>query len=305
MSDDLRTVARYNTPMEADLARNRLVAAGIQAFTADDQTVGWLWHLGTALQGIKVQVAESDLARAIEVLDYPAGLPAEAEPIEPWACPKCGVQVEGDFEVCWGCGTTADGIEDLDFQPASIPAPVEPAERERRTRPPGPLLALIFGFCVPLAVVNAFVGFNVLVAEVAYPFSAAVLLLLVACEFLLAVGLFQWWYYQPPSERVEIPGDRVDAQADETSWPDEAAQPEIGTGEAMARRACLAAVLGPAFCPPLLNLYSFWLILNHGLYREEVSGRAKWLVYVATVINVVVCSVILLLWLLSGGLSAR
>ena len=305
MSDDLKTVARYNTPMEADLARNRLEAAGIQAFTADDQTVGWLWHLGATLQGIKVQVAESDLAQAIEVLDYPTGLPAEAEPIEPWACPKCGVRVEGDFEVCWACGTTVDGVEDPDFQPASTPAPMKPAEQARRDRTPGPLLALMFGFCVPAAVVNALVGINLFVAEVAYPFSTSVLLLLVACEFLLAVGLFQWWYYQPPSERVEIPADRDDAQADKTPWPDEAAEPEIGPGEAMARRACLAAVLGVAFCPPLLNLYSFWLILTHGLFREEVSGRAKWLVYVATVINVAVCSAILLLWLLWGGLSAR
>ncbi|HUT09095.1 MAG TPA: hypothetical protein VMY42_01240 [Thermoguttaceae bacterium] len=34
-----------------------------------------------------------------------------------WRCPKCSETVEQPFEVCWKCGTSADGTEDLDFQP--------------------------------------------------------------------------------------------------------------------------------------------------------------------------------------------
>ncbi|MGQ0637085.1 MAG: hypothetical protein ACT4QC_20945 [Planctomycetaceae bacterium] len=32
-----------------------------------------------------------------------------------WACPKCSEQVEGNFEVCWNCGTSRDGTTDPEF----------------------------------------------------------------------------------------------------------------------------------------------------------------------------------------------
>lgn len=32
-----------------------------------------------------------------------------------WTCPKCRSQVDDDFEVCWSCGTSVDGVEDPDF----------------------------------------------------------------------------------------------------------------------------------------------------------------------------------------------
>jgi transposase len=57
MAENLKTLATFTTPIEADIVRNRLEAAGVQAFLGDEQTVGWLWHLGTALHGVKVLVA--------------------------------------------------------------------------------------------------------------------------------------------------------------------------------------------------------------------------------------------------------
>ena len=32
-----------------------------------------------------------------------------------WTCSKCGEKVQDDFEVCWSCGTTMDGVEDASF----------------------------------------------------------------------------------------------------------------------------------------------------------------------------------------------
>lgn len=32
-----------------------------------------------------------------------------------WICPKCRVDVESSFAVCWACGTTFDGVEDPTF----------------------------------------------------------------------------------------------------------------------------------------------------------------------------------------------
>jgi hypothetical protein len=34
-----------------------------------------------------------------------------------WTCSKCGEEVEDDFDVCWSCGTTKDGVENTAFNP--------------------------------------------------------------------------------------------------------------------------------------------------------------------------------------------
>ncbi|HEX8200919.1 MAG TPA: DUF2007 domain-containing protein, partial [Isosphaeraceae bacterium] len=41
-----------------------------------------------------------------------------------WTCPKCGTKVDPAFEVCWQCGTSADGVEDLKFVHADDAAPI-------------------------------------------------------------------------------------------------------------------------------------------------------------------------------------
>jgi Putative prokaryotic signal transducing protein len=48
-----------------------------------------------------------------------------------WRCPKCRSKVDDSFEVCWSCGTTADGIEDPDFVTAddADPIPLEGAPK--------------------------------------------------------------------------------------------------------------------------------------------------------------------------------
>jgi hypothetical protein len=34
-----------------------------------------------------------------------------------WTCPVCHEDVDDDFEVCWSCGSTREGIKDPDFDP--------------------------------------------------------------------------------------------------------------------------------------------------------------------------------------------
>ena len=62
------TVASYWQPAEARMAQSRLEAEGIHAYLANEQTIAMDWLLANALGGIKLQVAESDLDRAQEVL---------------------------------------------------------------------------------------------------------------------------------------------------------------------------------------------------------------------------------------------
>jgi len=46
-----------------------------------------------------------------------------------WSCTKCREKLEDDFDVCWNCGTTKDGVEDPDFRKADD-APTEEVEPE-------------------------------------------------------------------------------------------------------------------------------------------------------------------------------
>jgi hypothetical protein len=68
MSQSLVTVATFDSPPEAELARNRLEEEGISALLVDAETVGTLWYVGTALGGVKVQVEEADAPRARAIL---------------------------------------------------------------------------------------------------------------------------------------------------------------------------------------------------------------------------------------------
>jgi hypothetical protein len=80
MSDDLRTVATFATPADAAIARNALEAAGVSAAIADELTLTADPFLSGALNFIKVQVRESDLERAAEVLGD-RGLPIPVDMI--------------------------------------------------------------------------------------------------------------------------------------------------------------------------------------------------------------------------------
>ncbi len=42
-----------------------------------------------------------------------------------WTCPKCTAKVDPAYEVCWRCGTTPQGVEDLNFVPADTAALIE------------------------------------------------------------------------------------------------------------------------------------------------------------------------------------
>lgn len=42
-----------------------------------------------------------------------------------WRCPKCGSKVDDEFEVCWACGTTPEGVEDPSFATADEAEPID------------------------------------------------------------------------------------------------------------------------------------------------------------------------------------
>jgi hypothetical protein len=98
MLEELVTISKFLSLGEAKLAQGKLVSAGISAFVCDENMHALNWHIGMALGGIRLQVPDSQVVRALEVLDDfdpdPMGLEADAdenddEMEEVACCPEC------------------------------------------------------------------------------------------------------------------------------------------------------------------------------------------------------------------------
>lgn len=71
MTNDLVTIASYASPVEAEIAKNRLESSDIPAFLVGENTVTMAWHLTNALGGIRLQVSLSDADKARAILRCP------------------------------------------------------------------------------------------------------------------------------------------------------------------------------------------------------------------------------------------
>ena len=65
---DLTTIASFGDATEAAIAQQCLAAAGIESYLVDAAMVTTMWHLGVAMGGVKLQVADVDAAEATELL---------------------------------------------------------------------------------------------------------------------------------------------------------------------------------------------------------------------------------------------
>jgi len=94
---ELVTVATFSAPYEAQLAKGLLETNGIQAFVADEYTVGINWLYSNAVGGVRLQVAETEaeqamkfLAREGETNNINTERLEKQEKEEGWeACPNC------------------------------------------------------------------------------------------------------------------------------------------------------------------------------------------------------------------------
>lgn len=65
----LVTVGTFDKAAEAHAVRCRLEAEGLAAFLSDEFIVSMDWFLSNAVGGIKVQVPENEVERALEILE--------------------------------------------------------------------------------------------------------------------------------------------------------------------------------------------------------------------------------------------
>lgn len=71
----LVTVASFTSPWEAQLARARLEAEGIESMVADEHLVRLHWVISNAVGGVKIKVRPEDAAQAAAALAMDAPLP--------------------------------------------------------------------------------------------------------------------------------------------------------------------------------------------------------------------------------------
>ena len=100
---DLVTIVTYSNEQEASIAQATLAEEGIAAFLSGDESATNLWYIGTALGGVRLQVASGDAERAYDLLQS-ASDEEPSLPTQPWICAGCGETVDTGFAVCWSCG---------------------------------------------------------------------------------------------------------------------------------------------------------------------------------------------------------
>ncbi|MEX0724616.1 MAG: DUF2007 domain-containing protein [Planctomycetaceae bacterium] len=95
----LKTIASFALPHEAEIARASLEANGIPTYVLNAESATTMSHVGAGLEGVKLQVAAEDAERATAELAAIDGAPETPA----WRCGSCGSDVDAGFAVCWSC----------------------------------------------------------------------------------------------------------------------------------------------------------------------------------------------------------
>lgn len=106
---------------EAEAIRMRLAATGIPAFVGgDDAASSMAISGGRALRAIVfVKVHLHNLTAATEILEQDR---LRGAALGAWTCSTCSETNESTFELCWNCGTTRHGIDNvIPLRPLSPP----------------------------------------------------------------------------------------------------------------------------------------------------------------------------------------
>jgi len=69
------------------------------------------------------------------------------------------------------------------------------------------------------------------------------------------------------------------------------------SGDAMAWRAFTAAVVGLLACPPLLHIYSLWVLVRLAFQEKALSRKGQWIFWLAAFVSMAVC--LYAIWVLS------
>ncbi|WP_192821614.1 DUF2007 domain-containing protein [Rufibacter sp. LB8] len=88
--DQLVTICRYNTPIDAHMAKNKLESEGIMVFLFDENIVSINPLFSNLMGGIKLKTLASDADKAVSILNYVTDQPYIGEQETAVQCPRCG-----------------------------------------------------------------------------------------------------------------------------------------------------------------------------------------------------------------------
>ena len=111
----MREVYTARDVVDARLMKELLESRGIRAVARGEplSILGINIPLGRVFPSVWVD--ETDFERARQLVDeFIQSLEREREKenTEPWACPQCGEELEGQFRECWSCGAGRDSKPD-------------------------------------------------------------------------------------------------------------------------------------------------------------------------------------------------
>lgn len=99
----MRKVHTAESIVEIAHLRNLLEADGIACVVRNDRLGGVAGEIPFVECWPELWVVETgNYLRARALIESALRAPAGGAP---WHCPRCGESVEGQFEVCWNCGT--------------------------------------------------------------------------------------------------------------------------------------------------------------------------------------------------------
>ena len=101
--------------VDARLMKELLESRGVRAVARGEplSILGINIPLGRVFPSVLVD--ETDFARARQIVDdFLQSLEQEQgkDDAEPWTCPQCGENLEGQFRECWSCGAGRDSKSD-------------------------------------------------------------------------------------------------------------------------------------------------------------------------------------------------
>ncbi|MBU8871565.1 MAG: hypothetical protein KOO60_11935 [Gemmatimonadales bacterium] len=103
MRDGWIVLRTFVTDFEAQEARSRLEALGLQSLVEADNCGGMRPHLDLTT-GVKLLVPQEEEAQARELIMESTTSPSG----DPWLCGGCGENIEPGFDACWKCGRDRD-----------------------------------------------------------------------------------------------------------------------------------------------------------------------------------------------------
>jgi hypothetical protein len=88
--------------LQANLLRDHLADHHIQSVVLGDYLSGAAGELPAVNFPVVWLLEDRDLPRARQLLE---GFLSPQPAASPWRCGRCGAEVEGEFDLCWQCGS--------------------------------------------------------------------------------------------------------------------------------------------------------------------------------------------------------